>query len=46
MEKSLNNMQDSKEQQRLTKLDNLYTLFPHVNCDEVKDIFDGVQQNI
>ena len=39
-------MQGTREQQAQVKLSNLFELFPHVNCDQVRDIFEGVEQNI
>ena len=46
MEMSLKEMEEVKEHAHQQKLENLFELFPHVNCDEVRDIFEGVAQNI
>jgi len=46
MEQSLKRMEESKEDQAQTKLENLYAMFPHVACAEVRDIFEGVNKNI
>lgn len=46
MEQSLKHMRESSEQQAQQKLQNLFELFPHVDCDQVRDIFDGVEKNI
>ena len=46
MAQSLAEMESEKEAVQKQKLENLFELFPHVNCDEVRDIFDGVSQNI
>lgn len=29
-----------------SKLNTLFELFPHVNCDEVRDIYEGVQNHL
>ena len=28
------------------KLNNLFEMFPHVDCDMVRDIYEGASQNI
>ena len=39
-------MQRKQEDESQGKLDQLYEMFPHVECAEVRDIFDGVGKNI
>ena len=46
MEQSLQSMQDSRESQAKQKLENLFALFHHVECDAVRDIFEAMGQNI
>ena len=42
MEQSLQNMQGSRENQAKVKLENLFALFHHVECDQVRDIFEAM----
>jgi len=46
MKQSIENMESHKEKNARIKLENLFEMFPHVNCDEVRDIFMTLNENV
>lgn len=46
MKASIENMESHKERSSRQKTEKLFELFPHVGCDEVKDIFSQLSENL
>ena len=39
-------MEQQKQDAATKKLNTLFELYPHVNCDEVRDIYEGVNNHL
>jgi len=46
MKESLKNMESRNQANNSKKLTNLFEMFPHVECDEVQDVFMQLKENV